>query len=306
MDTEKREHEPNPIRGCGTKAEDACYGESPPPNPNGLLDPWSWLFGDGFSDLLVLTVPPRKMIVCNPAATIYLRELERDSVPTFNSRAKAEGYARMLQRTKNTGIADHVGQEAYSVISFYKETIVHGISRRMSRQTARELSTYMWNYGPLPILFTHNRIPVFDDRQHLGEAIKVIDPCLEYGNLLAEDEKVTYIPTWEEEDWSQFTFGKPYGSHGNIHHIIMYMLLVVEDLDRNWRVHSNRPGYQDARDFFKDIRFVEQAFGMTWMDHITMTADVNGEWDDEVQEMEHKFGKNIIKLIDLSELEESA
>ena len=292
---------PNPERGCGTKSTDACYGESPVAGPVGILDPWTWLLGDGFQDFLALSLPPRKMIVINPAATLVTRSLERVLEPAFDHMTQ-ELYERMLTKTRHIGVGDHVGSDNYSCHSFAVETKDFGSSRRMTRQTAKELARIIWNHGPIPLLYSHNRVPVFDDRQHRDKAYRLVNACYETVDLDAME--LSWVPTWEEEGWSQYTSGKNKTEKMlPARNLMEHILYVVSNLDMRWRHHSKIEAYQNARDFFADVRFVEQAFGMSWLGRITLTASEYGEWDEEAMEMEHDFGGGIINRIDLNEVE---
>lgn len=297
---------PNPERGCGTKSTNACYGESPVSSPAGTLGSWTWLLGDGYKIFITVDIPPRKMIVCNPAATIVIQGLERDINPYFTV-STGEIYDDMLTRTRNIGIGDHVGSD-YSAHSFAVETRDFGASRRMTRQTAAEIGRIIWNYGPIPILFSHNRVPVFENYKHVAEAFRIADACYENVDL-AKYRAHPYWnqkPSWMDPSWTQYIDRKSENEKLlGTRHIMKYILFVVGCLDMHWRQYSKIEAYQNARDFFKDVRFVEQAIGLGWIGRVTMTADVTGEWDDDVLDMQQEFGKDIINTIDLSEVEET-
>jgi hypothetical protein len=292
----------DPERGCGTKAPSACYGESPPAGTGGILDPWTWLLSDGYSDFIPISLPPRKMITLNPAATIVTRGLERVPEPVFDI-VTQERYMRMLAKTRNIGVGDHVGSDNYSCHSFAVETRGFGSSRRMTRQTAKELAALIWNHGAIPFLYSHNRVPVFDDKQHTKEAFRIVNACSPTVDL--DTLSMGWIPTWEEEDWTQYTSGKTKEQKQmGTRHFMKHVLYVVSNLDMHWRENSKSDFYKDARSFFADVRFVEQAFGMSWLGHITLTASEAGQWDEEAMEMEFEFGDGIINRIDLNQLVE--
>lgn len=287
----------DPERGCGTKEPSACYGESPPVGIGGVLDPWTWLLSDGYNDFIPISLPPRKMITLNPAATIVTRGLERVPEPVLMI-VTQELYEKMLKKTRHIGVGDHVGSDNYSCHSFAVETRDFGSSRRMTRQTAKELAALIWNHGPIPFLYSHNRVPVFDDRRQRDEAFRLVNACSPTVDLAALD--MNWIPTWQEEGWSQYTSGKTKEQKlKGTRNCMKHVLYVVSNLDMHWREYSKNDFYKDARSFFSDVRFVEQAFGMSWLGHITLTASEAGEWDEEAMEMESDFGDGIINRIDL-------
>ena len=92
----------NPERGCGTKTAGATYAEGPEKSAGGMLNPWSYLLSDGYLDFMPISVPPRQMVIINPAATIYSRELVKYDTVLLGFGATAEaGYKDLLTKTKS-------------------------------------------------------------------------------------------------------------------------------------------------------------------------------------------------------------
>ncbi|KKM01694.1 hypothetical protein LCGC14_1791850 [marine sediment metagenome] len=286
----------NPERGCGTKAPGGTYCEGPTSSTGGALRTWAWLLGDGHSECIPLTVPPRQMIVINPAATITICAIVKDRQPYFEGLAEA-AYLHLLQVTKNQGVADHVGEKYYSAYSFAEETKRHGPSRRIPKAMAKRLLDIVWSRGPIPMLFTHNRMPIFNSPGHFDVATEHAMYCLGLNSL--HDEDINWNPTWQHPEWSQYSDG-----YRGDDHVLIPILRLLDELDRDWRNKKSIPAYVDAKEFFSEVRGVEQAVGMSWMKKITHCAKEDGTYDEEILEMQHYYGKQMVHTIDLEELEE--
>ena len=290
----------NPSRGCGQKADGACYGEGPEESEGGILREWTWVLGNGIDDFIPLNIPPLVMVVCNPAATIAARELVKAQHPTFIKIAALENYDpgtvydQMKTRTKNIGVADHVGKDNYSAYSFARETLWHGPSRKIPPQLGKELAQIIWNNGPIPMLFTHDNMPVFDDFRHLEECVDFVAACLE-DTAPIDPDGMEWVPTWEMSGWSQYTTTPDDGSN----HILVPILSVLGELATNWMSHKNDAPYQEARDFFKTVRVVEQPFGMSWLGKVTYTADEEGQYSDDAKEVKKAFTDKVVDFINL-------
>lgn len=286
----------NPERGCGTKAPGGIYCEGPSSSAEGVLRTWAWLLGNGYSECIPLTIPPRQMIVINPAATIAICAVVKDRQPYFEDLTEA-AYMHLLQATKNQGVADHVGEKYYSAHSFAEETKRHGPSRRIPKSIAKRLLEIVWSRGPIPMLFTHNRMPIFDSLEDLDRATEHAMYCL--GLNSTHDEDINWDPTWQHPRWSQYIEG-----YRGDDHILIPILRLLDELDNDWRNKKSIPAYVDAKEFFSEVRFVEQAFGASWMKKITHCAEENGTYDEEILEMQQFYGKQMVNTIDLAELEE--
>jgi hypothetical protein len=242
----------NPERGCGTKAPGGTYLEGPASSSEGVLRTWAWLLGDGYSQCIPLAVPPRQMIVINPAATI-------------------------------------------TICALVKERF--GPSRRIPKSMAKRLLEIVWSRGPIPMLFTHNRMPIFDSVEDVHTALYHAQTCLE----IREDETEFFWwePTWEHPDWSQYVT-----EFRGDNSVLVPILRLIDELENDWRNKKKLAPYQAAKDFFSGLRFVEQAFGASWMSKVTHCAKEDGTYDDEILEMQHFYGKQMVHTIDLAALEE--
>ena len=291
----------NPERGCGTKTAGGTYAEGPEGSASGVLRKWAWLLGDGYKRLLPITVSPRQMIVINPAATIYSGSLVKSVLPGFGDSEEA-AYQRLLKKTKNQGVADHVGEKYYSVYSFAEETRIHGPSRRIPKSLAERLLEILWRRGSVPMLFTHNRMPVFDSRAHLETALEHAHICLGLDPAIGSIpvELYDWDPTWQNDEWSQYVEGATDGRR----HVLIPILRLIDQLDNDWRRKKKYEPYRDAKEFFAGIRFVEQSFGLSWLAKITHCADEDGNYDEDFLKMREEHGGVMVNLIDLNELEE--
>ena len=293
----------NPERGCGTKTAGATYAEGPEESAGGVLNRWSYLLSDGYLDFMPISVPPRQMVIINPAATIYTRSLVKTVLPGFGERFEdklASGYTKLLKKTKNQGVADHVGEKYYSAHSFAQEIKHYGPSRRIPKSIAERLIEIIWQRGPIPMIFTHNRMPIFKGSEQVAQAVDHVRKCLghfssgEYGTDWYE-----WGPTWRHEDWSQYSDGY----HG-YNHVLVDVLELIHELDNNWRKRKKEPFFEEAKEFFTGLRYVEQAFGAAWLGRITHCADKDGNYDEDFLKMRDKHGGVMVNLIDLNELEE--
>ena len=85
---------------------------------------------------------------------------------------------------------------------------------------------------------------------------------------------------WHHEAWGQYRGQDPFN-----HHWLLPVLSVVAELDKNWRSRKDNEAYIQAQDFFSDVRFAEQAFGMSWLCKVSYTLDDRGYGDPEMLKM---------------------
>lgn len=291
------EDHPNPKRGCGTKDNDACYAEGSEFSADGMLQPWVWLLGDGINENLYLEVPPRQVIMINPVATITLQSLIGLEWPYEIPEELQPLYERLNQATKSLGIADHVGATAYSAFSFAAEVLDYGPSRRISKDMARELAEIVFNSGPIPMLFTHNRMPVFRHAEDRLNARMLIEDCMDKLDWNRHD----YLkPTWLHDNWGMYRNNWV----GNEHYMLP-ILTGLSIIDHGWKEVKNSKPWQRLKDFLGNadhVRFMEQPFGMSWLCKITYTLDENGQADPEMLDVP---GINILDLDAIEELDET-
>lgn len=292
------EQDPNPERGCGTKANDACYAEGGEFSAQGTLMPWTWLLGDGLTENIYLEVPPRQIVTINPVATITLRSLIGGAWPFEIPEKQRALFNRLSEATKNVGVADHVGTKYYSPFSFATECIDLGPSRRISKDMAKELAEAIWEHGPIPMLFTHSRMPVFRHEENRVRAMNLVKEC--YEKEWDNWDQFNYIePTWLHENWGM------YGDNWlGQQHYILPILTTISIMDQAWRKVSDSESWKRFKMFFtnKDyVQFIEQPFGMSWLCKVSYTLDENGQADPEMVDVP---GLNIIDLEAYKELDE--
>ena len=260
-------YQTNPTRKCGKKKADGFYGEAGDSCAGGFLWPWTWLLGDGIDKTILANVPPRKMVLINPAATIAAGELVwKGDAGTIED---MELYNQLsADKTKSIGVGDHVGR-MYTPYNFAQECKLYGPSRKMTEQEAAAIGKLIHHVGPLPIMFTHSEMPIFKDIEQRDEALRLIAECRNV------DLSHYYLsPVWEDKNWGQ------YAVSDHLHGSNNYLVLVLEFLDRlfkDWKEYKIEPGYKEARDFFKGISFVEQPFGLSWLTNISYTLPKDGE-----------------------------
>ena len=147
------------------------------------------------------------------------------------------------------------------------------------------------------MLFTHNRMPVFEDKVQFVKAVDYAFYCLDLGDIFIE--QFNWQPTWQHDDWSQYV-----GDWSGRSHALVPVLRLVDQLDNNWRECKKDPRFVEAKEFFSEIRFVEQAFGLSWMVRITHCAKEDGTYDKDILAMQHFYGKRIVRTLDLEALAE--
>jgi hypothetical protein len=283
--------EQDPERGCGTKANDACYAEGGGFSAQGTLRPWTWLLGDGLVDNIYLKVPPRQIVVINPVATITLRSLIGSAWPFEIPEKQQALFNRLSEATKNVGVADHVGTKYYSPFSFATECIDLGPSRRISKDMAKELAEVVWKHGPIPMLFTHSRMPVFRHEENRARAFSLVKECYENDDEENWDQFDYLEPTWLHKNWGMY--GENWAGH---QHRTLPILTTLSIMDRAWKKVSDSESWNRFKMFFtnKDyVQFIEQPFGMSWLCKVSYTLDENGQADPEMVDVP---GLNIIDL----------
>ena len=255
----------NPARGCGQKKEDAFYAECESA-PGGNLQRWIHILDDGGTEheLPLWYAPPRKSIMFNPQASLVANEIVRDGDEFSFLDEDVDLFVSLKGRIPSRGLVDHVGGKFYSAYSFYQETMAHGPSRRMSRDSAVTLARYIHKYGPCPIFFTHSRIPVIGPEQR-GEVERVCVACLD--SLEIKEDR--WQRTWENQDLSLFRGGSGYNGNRSI---MLAVLSIVSQLEKNWKNRRNNPAYQAAKELFDSVQFAERPFGATWITRISYTV----------------------------------
>jgi hypothetical protein len=291
-------YHPNPPRKCGgSKQPDSFYLEGGDFDPNGSLHNWAWLLGDGVGRHISFTkeeLPPRQVVGVNPLMTILFESYvpaDGPAIPVPDDKRLL--YERLAGATKQRGIADHVGDSHYSAWDFYLETAEYGPSRRVSKDVAKSLGDLIHEFGPLPMMFAHSQIPVFRNDFEFGVAM---------GQVNAVQDPVEWSdryrrPTWDHESWGTYArYDQWIGSS----HVLIPMLAVIDDLKNHWQEHKEEKVWQDARAFFKTLRYAKQTFGMSWLCRVSYTLPKDGAPDQDAYEIP---GINVIDLEEVGEFD---
>jgi len=293
-------YHPNPPRRCGgSKQEDAYYLEGGDFIEDGALHAWTWLLGDGLNRYIGLSkqeVPPRQVVGVNPIMTILFENyIPADGPPLPVPEDKKALYEQLVLATKTPGVADHVGDQFYSAWNFYLETAQFGPSRRVPKQVAVTLGDLINRFGPLPMMFAHSKIPLFRNEKEMARAMSHVD------KLHDIDFGLRYMfPTWTHDNWGQYARRDHWiGST----HFMIPILGVIDDLKENWQQYKDIKEWQVARDFFANLRYVKQTFGMGWLCKISYTLPSDGEPDGDAYDIP---GINIIDLEQVGEFDGQA
>jgi hypothetical protein len=274
----------NPKRGCGTKKKDAFYLEGGELSRQGELWAGTWFLGSGlFDDLDTargcnITIPPRQMGVYNLPATIANGQLEIATgkfVPVDQENVNVYNRLRGQKRLKRIGIFDHVGTSHYSPWSFADEIMQLGPSRRVTPEFALFVAALIRRIGPVPVLFTHSKMPVFEASEDRDAAIR----------SLGIDTEILHLdPTWMRVKFGMYS--DMYNGHRS------YLIPVLKELALGTSVPMG-------------IQFCEQPFVASWYTRVTYTLPDDGMIDDKIQEMYEQGLINVLNLDELEEVEES-
>lgn len=283
-------YDPNPPRGCGTKKENSFYLEGGEMRPGGTLHAFTWCLGDGLDDVAPIAVPPRVVSVCNPAASIVEGTLVKN--PYEPAVWSSDLYEQLQTAVPTHGVGDHVGSNNYSAYTFARETQWHGPSRRVPEAVAAAQALYIYEHGPIPVLFTHSRIPVFRSEAEMEEAMGWA--CDLYNTDFAQYR--VGEASWRRDNWGLWARK---GQNTGDDHYLIPILQVISTMDITWRSRSDMKIWQEARDFFETLRYVEQAFGLSWITRVTYTLP-----QDEAQRSE--IVKEMPELFNVIDLKEKA
>jgi hypothetical protein len=269
----------NPKRGCGTKKKGGFYLEGGELDEGGTLWTATYFFGSG---LLVdmdsirgvnIQVPPRQMNIHNIPGTIANAQLEPATskfVPVDT--ANWTVYQNLKgKRVKRLGIIDHVGSSYYTPWTFSEETRMLGPSRRTTEEFAFTVAALIQRYGPIPVLFTHSEIPVFETAVDREDALTT---------LMMEPSRKMLEPTWLWEDFGMYAGMDP----GNTH----YMRHILRAMD--------------SGETFDNVMTIEQPFVASWYTRVTYTLPEDGRINDKIQNM---YDAGLINIIDLDQIEEA-
>lgn len=259
----------NPQRGCGTKKENAYYLESDRPGPNGRIWAWTWLFGDP-ANLPLLDVPARLTLVRNIAATILLAEHIDLSPPFIPTEEERDLYLQIVNSTRDVGVVDHIGKQYYTAFDFAEEVNRLGPSRRTTKETAKLVSELIMRVGPIPILFTHPRIPVFHDDGHIEEFIELATPLFLEEEDIPDWSEMPREPLWQDPTWGMYKRDRDqHPGHNHIGREILEAFSIVEKGLSAER--AERPEWLAMAKFIRALPCAEQMFGLSFLHRVTYT-----------------------------------
>ena len=274
----------NPKRGCGYKVAGGFYAECEF-GAGGILSPWTWVLGDGLEGGVncLAAAPPRRTVYGNLAGSLVLGELVGSDVPLyFVKDDEAMVYEGLKQRSGTVALFDHVGSKFYTAWSFAEECKQYGPSRRLSPVMARELAGQV----PLPIVFTHGRMPLFRSVEARSKAIWLMNELID--GFVLEDYGVG--PTWLAESWGIYS-----GMENGADSWLRPLLSVWHRLEKDWHLVKDNPLFQEAKVIFDNCLLVEQLFGVSWITKVGYVP----EKEEDVQEVAQRMGKMGIGVIDL-------
>lgn len=257
----------NPSRGCGMKKPDSFYIESSG-STSGSLGLWTWLLDDGevHHSALLWQVPARQALIFKIIESILAASLIKEDDFFHVHRAKDLLVKASLENSvPRIGIVDHVGKTHYSAWSFAREVFEHGVSRRISKKTAVVMAEAIQKYGAVPIVFTHDRMPLFYNEQIQSDSIDFAYGCTEI-----DLDVIERVPTWLMESWGAYLSK---GQHSGYNHFLIPVLSVIHALDMKWSLHLHSEPHIAAKEFFKQLDYSERPFGMSWITDVTYTVD---------------------------------
>ncbi len=264
----------NPERGCGTKKNDAYYLEGDVGDDSPLWA-WTWVLGDGLDHVISIAryqIPTRGVVGINPAVTLLKECFVGDRDPIVLGIGEKEGYEYFLTKTKNAGSADHIGHQYYTPMSFAREVMQYGPSRRVPPQTAAFFANIFQRIGPFPMFFSHSQIPLFAGIRQRDAIYEIVDELL---------PKTDYQPwlnaCWKYDEWGQYAIKNQDAGHKH------YLVHTLDILDFGARLKSVRrePALNEMwvrlRKMFGNVRFEEQIFGASWMTKVIYTLPLENK-----------------------------
>lgn len=286
----------NPTRGCGTKKPNSFYIEGEM-SAGGGLHALTWLFGDGVENFIPLNIPPRQIQFANIPATIARGSLVLNEGKYQPSDWERDIYKHLASSAvPPIGIVDHVGKNNYSAYSFATEVGLYGPSRKITPQMATIVGELIHKTGPLPIMFTHDRVPTFTTSKEVDDAIQMALGC-----FLFDYKNLAYNPVWEYGSWGMYAIKNQWTGAHNPRHFMHVLLPVIDQIDKHWKDRKDNEAYQAAKTFFAGTRMIEQPFALSWLTKVTYTLPEDGIIPDKVQQILQSIPN--VNILDLQEEE---
>lgn len=275
---------PSVERGCGSAVPGGFY-LSATRGAGGILEPWTWLLGDGVEGgyNVYLNPPERMHTLFNLPYTLATSEHQTEAVDGVT-------LVSPLDRLKPIAILDHVGKAHYDPYQFADEVEQLLPNRRISHELAAKLVPLC----PIPIVFTHEHIPVVHNTLHrqilLEWALDTIRKQSRYTDSgLYEARDYYKAAVWTNEKWGLKTRDSDGKDHwlvpvlqainlvGGIKNIPDMMQTYVEagghDADGNPPPRGGGAEYaEDDYMLSSEISWIEQPFGASWITRVTYVA----------------------------------
>lgn len=269
----------NPKRGCGTKKKGGFYLEGGELDEGGTLYTATYFFGTGLLEDMDtvrgvnIHVPPRQMNIHNIPGTIANAQLEAATSKFVPVDTENWALYQHLKggRVKRLGIIDHVGSSYYTPWTFSEETRMLGPSRRTTEDFAFTVAGLIQRFGPIPVLFTHSEMPVFETEVDREDALTA---------LMLEPSRKMLQATWFWGD-----FGMYNGMNPGITHYMRHVLRAMNNGET-----------------FDNVTTIEQPFVASWYTRVTYTLPEDGKVSDKIQQM---YDAGLINVLNLDEIEEA-
>lgn len=215
--------------------------------------PWKWVLGDGLvgGANCLAPCPPRRAFYGDPAASLVLGELMPAGVVKaahFRRDSRLEAYQHLDEIVGTEGIFYHTPSSKYSADRFVTEFVAGRVRLSVPRSAAEEYARLL----PLPVFFTHRRVPLFRDADERDTALAFVAELL---FAIGSQEA-----TWTRPQWGL----GPADEDGGDHYMVG-VLRLVDRLDWDWPMVADREPWQRARRFFRAVNFAEQVFGASWI-----------------------------------------
>lgn len=255
---------PSVSRGCGSAVPGGFY-LSATRGAGGTLEPWTWILGAGVEggEQVYLNPPERMHTLFNLPYTLATLEHQTEAV---------EGVTLVspLDRLKPIALLDHVGKAFYDPYQFADE-----VERLLpNRRIAPELAAKLVPLCPIPIVFTHEQIPVVHNTLHrkilLEWALDVIKKSMRFtdSGLYSPDEYYKF-PVWTNTKWGL----KAKDADGKDHWLVpvLQAINLVGGVKNIPEMIMTYPDAETEDDYMlsSEISWIEQPFGASWITRVT-------------------------------------
>jgi len=211
-------------------------------------------FGNGIDENIDCTgVPMRGVATASIAASFTLGQITKQHmIPKYMQRGGNELFQSLKKRVGDWGIVDHVGSVHYKWPNhFTDELFMYGPNRNIPANVVREVAKYL----PVPVLFTHSRVPVFRDT---GQRDALMDCYAQKSDCFVR-QAWHFGPNWERPSWGAL---RDY-DRGDDHFMIPAIAL-LERWDRERAKLEGDPVWDEVGRIAASIMYEEQPFAISW------------------------------------------